>query len=50
MTHSEIRIAGRKLLLRAGYSEAHIGVVLPHWIDGFKRGVRSMVPKRKGKK
>lgn len=47
MTHRQIIEMGRKLLRRAGYADAHIGVVLPHWVDGYKRGVRSMTPRRR---
>lgn len=47
MTHTEIKREGRKVLSRMGYTDSYIGFVLPHWIDGFKRGVRSVQPKRK---
>lgn len=40
LTHTEVKRMGRTVLSRAGYGSAAIDVILPHWVDGFKRGVR----------
>lgn len=46
MTHTQVKRLGRKVLERAGYGNDAIGQVLPHWVDGFKRGAKAAAPKR----
>lgn len=50
MTQTEIKKLGRAKLSRAGYSDAHIGTILPTWISGFREGVKSEQPKQAPKK
>jgi hypothetical protein len=40
LTHTEVKRMGRTVLARAGYDSFGIGTILPHWVDGFKRGMR----------
>ena len=49
MTHTEIKRLGRRVLERAGYGNDAIGQVLPHWVDGFKRGVKAASPKQRAR-